>query len=101
MANVCFILDWDDTMYPTSYLGDFDIEDADWTKHLKVVCLLKLLMGLGNVVIVTAAGKGWLGKSLDQVSIAADSTFRSLLSKSTSRCLLSNNNLKCKFSKSS
>ena len=53
MTNICFVLDWDDTLYPTSYLNDFDIEDADWTKHLKVVvCLLKFLMGLGNVVIV-------------------------------------------------
>lgn len=69
--NTLFILDWDDTLFPTSWviknnidLIDNDIRDG-YIEHFKVLdrhlsSFLKNILTIGNVVIVTNALKDWV-----------------------------------------
>lgn len=65
--NCCFIFDWDDTLFPTTWQEqdgtDFEAaqEDAEWLGHAKVVIdLLDLCAKLGRVAIVTLARRPWV-----------------------------------------
>jgi hypothetical protein len=69
--NTLFILDWDDTLFPTSWVtkNSIDIVNNEtrdgYIEHFKILdrhlsSFLKNILSLGNVVIVTNAMKDWV-----------------------------------------
>lgn len=71
--NTLIILDWDDTLFPTSWVNNNDINITNISKHGYVnffekidICLNKLflnLINLGDVLIITNALLNWINIS--------------------------------------
>jgi len=73
--NTLIILDWDDTLFPTTWIttNSIDIKEIrennklmDYFKQVdnELSSLLKILINLGNVIIVTNAMLNWINLSL-------------------------------------
>jgi hypothetical protein len=62
MDRHIIIFDWDNTLYPTTYLDDLVSVDTDILKKLElnIIKLLGLAREKGNVHIVTNAQTGWI-----------------------------------------
>jgi hypothetical protein len=61
MPTVAVILDWDDTLLPTTYLKKSNV-DPEVTKKMEdsIINVFKVAAQLGPVFIVTAADSGWV-----------------------------------------
>lgn len=63
-----FILDWDDTIFPTSWFlknntSNFELDKKLRTLDDQVIILLENLLSLGRVIIITNASYDWILES--------------------------------------
>lgn len=66
-AQTCIVLDWDDTLYPSTHLAalsesEEQTMDSTWSPacEQRALDLVRLANRLGKVVVVTLADKGWV-----------------------------------------
>jgi len=88
-ADALIIFDWDDTLFPTSWileqglLADGAIISADQEAHLEklanqVSSTLQIAMGLGKVIIITNAQQGWIEQSCTTFTPSLTSLLRTI-----------------------
>jgi len=77
------IVDWDDTLCPTSHYEMFpectSDESAALLEHAKAVeRFVRVASALGRVCVVSMAGRGWIDKSIEMLMPSLKETFREL-----------------------
>jgi len=88
-ADALIIFDWDDTLFPTSWileqglLADGATISAEQEVHLEnlanqVSSTLQIAMGLGKVIIITNAEQGWIEMSCTKFTPSLASLLRSI-----------------------